>query len=451
MLVPDAPEFAGTGGPVRSYQFIQMLAEHSDVTIFVFNQEQTNDDIDRLRQAGVKIIFAEPQTQSNALPSRHFRSIRNLIFGFRDHGRQWCIWATSLCVWRQKSTATPSWTKRLQAKILLRFIAIFQRPLRFYPTDVLLRQQHWDSLKKNITGVSADVIWCEHSYLYPLAVEAKAECQATKIVVNCHNVEWILKQSIAQNAQNPLTQQHGLLEAQRLKSWESQMLDGSDVILCCSDADKVEFQHLAPAAASRIHVAPNGVDTSHYTDHINHHSEHTVLFTGTAGYPPNDEAVNWLVHEIFPAVRKAISNAKLIIAGRNAAKHWARHAQTPGLKIVSDVPDMRELFCEATICVAPLKSGSGTRLKILEAISSHRAVVSTTIGAEGLHLKTESEILIRDTAEEFAKGIIQLLTDPETQQQIAANGRAAAVHRFDWSFITMQAAKTLCSTGILSK
>ena len=132
-----------------------------------------------------------------------------------------------------------------------------------------------------------------------------------------------------------------------------------------------------------------------------------------------------------------IPECQLMLAGRNAGKCWEHLLkQCPNVTLHPDVPDMRPLLDNASICLVPLRSGSGTRLKILEAMSSSRAVVSTPIGAEGITGIDGTHWLLAETADDFAARIIDLLLDPKLRHDLESSGRKLAIEHYSWQALT---------------
>jgi glycosyltransferase involved in cell wall biosynthesis len=219
------------------------------------------------------------------------------------------------------------------------------------------------------------------------------------------------------------------------------MMRKSWFISCCSKDDAKRFSNLVlnPNGSNcQLDVTPNGVDTEHFkrSESTKAEARQTIIFTGTAGYPPNDEAVRWLLRDIWPQIRMRNPDVQLILAGRNATQYWKPLIQSgDGIQLYSDVPDMRPIVSQASVAIVPILSGSGTRLKILEALSMRTPVVSTLIGAEGLELTPNEEILIGDTADNFASSVCELLGNPCLQIKLAENGRAIVERQFDWRIV----------------
>jgi glycosyltransferase involved in cell wall biosynthesis len=194
----------------------------------------------------------------------------------------------------------------------------------------------------------------------------------------------------------------------------------AQLVLACSDHDRSAFEKLS--RESRIVVAPNVIDVASYQPAPEGESG-TVLYTGGMDWYPNRDAVEYFVHQIFPALRKLVPAVRFVVAGRNPSDEFRR--QFDGMADVvftGTVPDMRAEISKASVCVVPLRIGSGTRLKILEAAAVAKPIVSTTLGAEGLDFRNGSEIRIADDPQSFAGETARLLQD---RTRAAALGAAA--------------------------
>ncbi|MER3514494.1 MAG: glycosyl transferase family 1, partial [Chloroflexota bacterium] len=148
----------------------------------------------------------------------------------------------------------------------------------------------------------------------------------------------------------------------------------------------------------------------------------SLVFTGKMDFRPNVDAALWLAHDILPRVRQAHPEATLAIVGQRPSPAVARLAKQPGVIITGRVEDVRPYIAGAQVYVAPLRMGSGTRLKLLEAMAMGAAIVSTRLGAEGLPVESGRHLLLADTSADFAQAVTALLDAPAQRQAL---GRAA--------------------------
>jgi len=167
--------------------------------------------------------------------------------------------------------------------------------------------------------------------------------------------------------------------------------------------------------------------------------ELTVLFQGGMDWFPNRDAVSFFVNQVMPVLRRRIPGVRFVVAGRNPSKSFLQEfAGQSDVAFTGTVADMREVVAKASVCVVPLRIGSGTRLKILEAAAMGKPIVSTRLGAEGLEFRHGYEILLADKPEEFAAQVAELLQAPETRERLGLAARSLVERQY--SFAVLRAA-----------
>jgi glycosyltransferase involved in cell wall biosynthesis len=163
---------------------------------------------------------------------------------------------------------------------------------------------------------------------------------------------------------------------------------------------------------------------------------------------PNQDAVRYFAAEIFPHIRRRFPKAIFRIAGRASSTKFARaFAQMQNVEFTGEVADMRSEVARATVCVVPLRIGSGTRMKILEAAAMGKAIVSTSLGAEGLDLEDGREILVRDDPHSFANAVNELLTDPNRRMDLGQAARRRVDERYSLRCLTHQLREVVSQFG----
>jgi glycosyltransferase involved in cell wall biosynthesis len=261
-----------------------------------------------------------------------------------------------------------------------------------------------------------DVVICEETNL----LVNLPDKLPVPLIVDHQNVEYLLFQRYIQHSGSMARRLYARMEAANTREWERSACMRAQLVLACSDHDRSAFEKLS--RESRIVVAPNVIDVASYQPAPEGESG-TVLYTGGMDWYPNRDAVEYFVHQIFPALRKLVPAVRFVVAGRNPSDEFRR--QFDGMADVvftGTVPDMRAEISKASVCVVPLRIGSGTRLKILEAAAVAKPIVSTTLGAEGLDFRNGSEIRIADDPQSFAGETARLLQD---RTRAAALGAAA--------------------------
>jgi glycosyltransferase involved in cell wall biosynthesis len=158
---------------------------------------------------------------------------------------------------------------------------------------------------------------------------------------------------------------------------------------------------------------------------------------GTLHYPPNADGIRWFAREVFPLIQEKIADIHLTIAGRNPPPDIRRLGEESGgaIKVTGFVPDLRPYLERSAAMVVPVRAGSGMRVRILEAFARAIPVVTTSVGLEGIDAKPGEDVLVADTAVDFAASVINLLDDQVQQTRLAQNGRMLAESRYDWKVI----------------
>lgn len=220
------------------------------------------------------------------------------------------------------------------------------------------------------------------------------------------------------------------IAAGKMRRYEKAAVESSNHCVVVSERDKELIHQLAPNTP--LSVVPNGVDTEQFQPSPEPAGPPHLVFTGAMGWQPNAEAMIYFCREILPAVRAHFPDVRLSIVGMQPPPEVVALGQQPNIEVTGFVPDVRPYIAGATLYIAPLLLGSGTRLKILEAMAMGKAVISTTIGAEGLEVTNGRHLMIADTPADFAARICELLADPAQRQALGQAGRALVEACYDW-------------------
>jgi glycosyltransferase involved in cell wall biosynthesis len=252
-------------------------------------------------------------------------------------------------------------------------------------------------------------------------------------VLDEHNIEYRLLERSWQEARSPARRLYNRIEAAKLRRAELATCRGMDAILTTSDVDRAG---LAPHVdGTPIRVIPNGVDTAFFTPDDRIAIEPgRLVFTGAIDYHPNTDGVLYFCAEIFPRIRASWPETSLAVVGKDPPPA-VRGLAGERLQVTGTVPDVRPWLQTAEVVVVPLRVGGGTRLKILEALATGRAVVSTSLGCEGLEVTPGEDILLADTPAAFAEATLRCLRDPALRARLGAAGRALVERRYQWDAI----------------
>lgn len=214
------------------------------------------------------------------------------------------------------------------------------------------------------------------------------------------------------------------LESMALRRWEKRIVRTFDAVSVVSEVDRKRL----PEAKSRVLVCPNGWDTG---PPLPASDEPAAAFVALLSWSPNVEAARWLGTEVWPRVRAACPDARLLLVGRDPHPVLRALAGT-GLEVSGTVPDVRPWLARSVVGLAPLRSGGGSRLKILESLDAGRPVVATSIGAEGLESLVGRGVIVANGPEEFAAEIVSLLGDRARARRLGLEGHRAVEAQFGW-------------------
>lgn len=183
---------------------------------------------------------------------------------------------------------------------------------------------------------------------------------------------------------------------------------------------------------SNIRVIPNGVDISYFKPISVKEVYPSLIFIGDMSGLPNESAIIYFYNEIYTLIKNRVKNVKLYIVGRNPSKEISKLSLDKSVVVTGYVKDVRPYLSGASIVIIPMISGTGIKNKVLEAMAMEKPVISTSIGARGIDISPEENIIIADEPEEFAKRVVELLEDEQLRQRIANNGRRLVETNYSW-------------------
>jgi polysaccharide biosynthesis protein PslH len=255
-------------------------------------------------------------------------------------------------------------------------------------------------------------------------------------VLFTHNVEAEIWRRHAENASNPFSRALMTQQWNRMLRFERDALSRFDLVLAVSDADSQTFERLYPGALRRpVHVVQTGVDTSYFMPMPGKERRAHLVFTGSMDWLPNEDGMLYFVRDILPRIRQAEPDVTLSIIGRAPTPAVKRLGEERGIEVTGRVDDVRPHVAQGDVYIVPLRIGGGTRLKIFEAMSMAKAVVSTTVGAEGLPVTSGQDLVIADEPAQFADAVVNLIRDAGARRQIESAARQLVVEKYDWAAV----------------
>lgn len=255
--------------------------------------------------------------------------------------------------------------------------------------------------------------------------------EKVKFIIDEHNLEYEICLRTYHHARAGLRKWYNWAEHRLLKPRELELCRRASAVLVTSERERTTLKSLLPGSV--IEVVPNGVDIETFQDvYPEQEVPGRIIFIGALGYHPNVDAVLRFARLCWPLIQAQITGATWQIVGSSPPLEVQRLAESPGITVTGAVPDVRSYLAQASVVIAPLLVGSGTRLKILEALAMRKAVASTDIGCEGLAVEPGKHLMVENQPEAFAQAVVYLLKHPEICAQLGAAGRLLIEAKYDW-------------------
>jgi glycosyltransferase involved in cell wall biosynthesis len=311
--------------------------------------------------------------------------------------------------------------------------------LRLASPDMAQKLSDW------LARESFDVVHVEGIEMAPYIDLLLKAHPAPQVVFDDHNCEYMLQKRYAQiDAHIPRRWAgalYSLVQWQKLRRYEAAVCRRARHVLAVSQADALALKSLVPGL--NVTVIPNGIHTDHYQPNPEAEAPANLVFVGKMDFRPNVDAVRWFADAIWPRVRAAVPEAHFYTVGQRPHPQLERLRADPSLTLTGWVDEVQPYVAQATVYVAPLRMGSGTRLKLLEAMAMSKAIVSTRLGAEGLlaqsptpQTQTPELVLVNDDdPQAFADAVIALLRDPARRAALGSAARSFVRAHYDWRVI----------------
>jgi glycosyltransferase involved in cell wall biosynthesis len=303
--------------------------------------------------------------------------------------------------------------------------------MKKYESDAMRR-----AIKERVARERFDVIVCD--FLMPM-INVPQDLQVP-VVLFQHNVEAMIWKRHFEVQTNKLKRAYLYAQWRKSAAYERKACRAADCVVAVSVDDRDLMR--AEYGVERVFDIPTGVDTDFFrpgaaardgVESVSSRGRHNLVFTGSMDWLPNEDAMQYFTAEILPRIKREVPDATLTVVGRNPyASLVELGKRDSSIEVTGRVADVRPFMERAAVYIVPLRIGGGTRLKIYEAMAMEIPMVSTTIGAEGLPIKHEAELLLADTAEAFAAAVVRLLRDDVVAKELAA--RAASVVRSEYGW-----------------
>jgi polysaccharide biosynthesis protein PslH len=379
-----------TGGKIRSYNILRQLARRHSITFFSFYAAH-NPDV----HAELKHLFDRVVTMPLRIPAP--KSFAEM-----------CDYAIRLF-----SSEPYGITKYCRPEV--------RRGL-----GTLLEQENYDVILCDFMAAAGVIPWD----------------RATPKVLFTHNVEATIWRRHYEVASNVIWKAISWQEWRKMEAAERRYLRLADRVLAVSETDRDAFATFLDL--EKLTVIPTGVDVEYFQPLPGEETANSLVFTGSMDWLPNQDAIFYFADAILPLIREHSPEVFLDVVGRNPSRKLQALAESEKrIRLTGWVDDIRPFVGRGSVCIVPLRIGGGTRLKIFEAMAMGKAVVSTSVGAEGLAVRSGENIVLADTPNDFAQAVISLLRDRARRQQLGAAARTLVQEHYSWTIVANDFARAL--------
>jgi len=283
-----------------------------------------------------------------------------------------------------------------------------------------------DLLQKN----RFDIVHVDHLHMayYGKFIKEKF---GLPVVLREHNVESSIWERYYRGISNPLVKAYARFQFKKLYKYESRIVENFDQCFMITEKDKREIERMNPRV--KASVIPAGVDTPYFHPMDVPIEPYSIVSVASMDWLPNVEGILWFT-TIWPLVKEKIPQAKLYIVGKNPPAK-IRDLARDDIIVTGFVKDVREYMAKAMVFIVPLRTGGGMRIKILNALAMGKAVVSTSVGCEGIDIENGKNIYIADTEEGFAERVIELLEDESKREELGKEGLKLVSQKYQWERI----------------
>lgn len=345
----------------------------------------------------------------------------------REQAAEYCH--ELICVpWRQR----PKFSAGFYAELAVNLVSKLPYAISKYESAELRRR-----IQELTAAQQCDVVVCD--FLAP-AVNMPARLSCPTVLFQ-HNVEAMIWQRHYEMQNSPLQKAYLWAQWRKMRAYERQTCREFDCVVAVSTEDRVQMQ--AEYSLNSVFAVPTGVDTEFFRPQAEELIDpHNLVFTGSMDWLPNEDAIRYFTEQIMPRIKQTIPDLTLTVVGRNPYPALLELSKRdPSVVVTGRVDDVRPYMDRAAAYVVPLRIGGGTRLKIYEAMAMEKAIVSTSIGAEGLPVKSGDEIMLADDPTSFANAVVEVLSDSEGARAMGRRAAKRVRDQFGWTTVAEQFAE----------
>ena len=282
---------------------------------------------------------------------------------------------------------------------------------------------------------SFDVVHVEHSSL-TIYLDGLKFKNNPYTILTLHNVDYARNLRVMANTPPGIYKLFLCYNQMKFKAWETESIMRYDKVIAVSGTDKETIEQMG--VSSGVDVVPNGVDTENLRMMPARAASKSILFVASMDSEANHDGAMYFLEQILPIIKKKVPTAQLYLVGRNPRQELKAFDKQDGIYVTGEVPDVRTYYEMGSVAVVPLRSGGGTRLKILEAMALGIPVVSTTVGCEGLEVENGKHLVVVDEPNLFAAAVIDLFDNHDLCRSLVEASRKVVEERYDWRTIAAQ-------------
>jgi sugar transferase (PEP-CTERM/EpsH1 system associated) len=296
-----------------------------------------------------------------------------------------------------------------------------------------------DAVAKVMSARDFDIVHLDSIHMIRYALEAAQRNPSLKAIYNWHNIESEAMRRYSATAPGRTRGWYARLTATKLEALEESILQSACGHIVCSAREREQLKKIAPGA--RVEVVENGVDTRYFADFAQAVRDPAIprhlVFVGAMDYFPNSDGAIFFAKQVWPQIQKKLTDAELLIVGANPGAEVLALRELPGVKVTGMVPDVRPWYREALAAVVPLRTGAGTRLKILESMAAGVPVISTPLGAEGLEVADGENILLAEPGDidGWIRSVTSIADSPSLRARLTDAGHRLVESRYDWEIL----------------
>ncbi len=353
-------------------------------------------------------------------------AMNQLIEGLADEGHYIKVLAINTNKYEVNPDDIPQQYKD-RTNIELGFIDLAVKPIpaflnlftnKSYHVERFISKDFELKVEEVLSRQKFDIVQIETLFMSPY-IQIIRKYSNAKIVLRAHNIEHLIWKRVAANSTNPLKKFYISHLAKTLELYERQIVNDYDGIVPITKEDAKFFRSLTKLP---ILPLPFGVNIDKIKIATEAKPEMALFHIGSMNWVPNEEGIKWFIDQVWPLVEKRLPQIKLYLAGRGMPA-WLTNLKRKNIIIVGEVDNAHDFIISKAISIAPLFSGSGIRIKIIESMALGKAVISTSIGAEGINIESGKNILIANTADEFFEAISLLFSKEGLASEIGMQAR----------------------------